>query len=241
MAIKAVVFDVFETLVPNGHDLWIESFRRLSREQGLAVEARQLWDTWLPMEREFRRRRLDPQTLTPSLPFQSYTEVWNDCFQRAFRQLGLSGDPAAATQLCWHDLGRRPAFPETQKVLEALDGSVKLALLSNADRAYLEPLVEHHGWTGRFSAVLCSEEAKAYKPHPSIFHQVLERLGVQPSEALQVGDTYHEDVRGAKLVGMQAAWVNRYGAAPDPDLPQPDYQVQSLTELSAILDRAANG
>ena len=88
MAIKAIVFDVFETLVPNGHDLWIESFQRLTREQGLAVEARQLWDTWLPMEREFRRRRLDPQTLTPSLPFQSYTEVWTDCFQRAFRRAG---------------------------------------------------------------------------------------------------------------------------------------------------------
>ena len=40
---------------------------------------------------------------------------------------------------------------------------------------------------------------------------------------------------------MQAAWVNRYGAAPDPDLPQPDYQVQSLTELFGVLEKSAAG
>ena len=119
-----------------------------------------------------------------------------------------------------------------------MDGTVKLALLSNADRAFLGALVGHYHWQGRFAAVLSSEEARVYKPHPSIFHEVLERLGVEPAEALLVGDTFHEDVRGAKLVGMEAAWVNRHGLAPDPDLPQADYQLHSLAELPEVLKAA---
>ena len=235
MPLKAVVFDVFETLVANGPDLWLASFQRICRDQGLPVEPQALWDAWIVLEREFRLRRLDPQTLQATEPFQTYQEVWTDCFDRVFRQMDLSGDPADAAWRCIQDLGRRPAFPETLSVLQALDGTVKLALLSNADRAFLDALVDHYHWQGRFAAVLSSEEARVYKPHPSIFHAVLDRLGVEPAEALLVGDSFHEDVRGAKLVGMEAAWVNRHGLAPDPDLPQADYQIQTLEGLPAIL------
>jgi 2-haloalkanoic acid dehalogenase type II len=235
MRLKAVVFDVFETLVANGPDLWLTSFQRLCRDQGLPVEPQALWDAWIVLEREFRHRRLDPLTLQAAETFESYEEVWTDCFDRVFRQMGLAGDPSEAARVCIQDLGRRPAFPETLGVLQALDGSIKLALLSNADRVFLDALVDHYDWKDRFEVVLSSEEARVYKPHPAIFQAVLERLGVEPAEALQVGDTFHEDVRGAKQAGMEAAWVNRHGLAPDPDLPQADYQLHSLGELPAIL------
>ena len=237
MAIKAVVFDLFETLVANGPDLWLKSFERICQVQALTVEPQELWEPWIRMEREFRRRRLDPVTLCPAEPFESYEEVWTDCFRRAFAALDLAGDAEAAAQLCIGDLAQRPLFADTMEVLERLGGELRLAIVSNADRSFLEPLLEHHGIGGEFSAVLCSEEAQAYKPHPDIFHQLLERLGVEPSEAVQVGDTLAEDVRGAKLVGMQGAWLNRSGVAPDPALPQPDYELNSLGELLPILGR----
>ena len=237
MAIKAVVFDLFETLVANGPDLWLKSFERIGQAQALAVEPRGLWEPWIRMEREFRRRRLDPVTLRPAEPFESYQEVWTDCFRRAFAALGLPGDAEAAAQICIGDLAQRPLFADTLEVLEGLGGKLRLAVLSNADRSFLEPLLEHHGIRGKFSAVFCSEEARVYKPHPSIFHQLLERLGLEPWEAMQVGDTLGEDVRGAKLVGMQGAWLNRSGVAPDPALPRPDYELRSLEELLPILGR----
>jgi 2-haloalkanoic acid dehalogenase type II len=237
--IRAIVFDVFDTLVANGPDLWLESFQRICRDQGLAVEPQGLWDRWIILERGFRRRRLDPETLQLRQPFESYEAAWTDCFRKVFQQLGLAGDAPAATRLCIEDLGRRPAFPETVGVLAEMDGRWKLGALSNADRSFLYPLLDHHGIRGRFQAVLCSEEAQAYKPYPSLFHQVLQRLGVSPAEALQVGDVMQEDVRGAKLVGMQAAWVNRRGLVLDPLLPQPDFQLGDLAELLNILGKPA--
>ena len=78
MPIKIVVFDLFETLVANGPDLWMKSFERICATQALSIQPEKLWDPWIRMEREFRQRRLDPVTLRPADPFESYTEVWTD-------------------------------------------------------------------------------------------------------------------------------------------------------------------
>ena len=233
--LKAVVFDAYETLALNKPSFWHDSFRQLCQEQELPVDPLALWNRWLPLERAFRRRRLDRETMQQREPFQSYAEAWTDCFRQVFEEMGLAGDPAAATGVCVEGLGRRPLFSDAAPTLEGLSSRVRLAVLSNADRSYLYPLLEHHGLGGRFDAVRCSEETRSYKPHPGIFEQTLEALGVAPEEAVQVGDTLQEDVLGAKLVGMRTVWVNRSGAAPDPAGPAPDYQVRDLRELVGIV------
>jgi putative hydrolase of the HAD superfamily len=50
------------------------------------------------------------------------------------------------------------------------------------------------------------------KPHRSIFSEALQRLGVQPSEALMVGDSVRDDVEGALGAGMHAVLVHRSGS-----------------------------
>ena len=239
--LKAVVFDAFETLALNKPAFWHDSFRELCRDQELPVEPLALWARWLPLERTFRRVRLDRETMQQREPFQSYTQAWTDCFRQIFKKMGLSGDPEAATEVCIQGLGRRPLFSDAAPTLEGLTGRVKLAVLSNADRSYLYPLLEHHGVGGYFDAVRCSEETRSYKPHPGIFEQTLAALGVAPEEAVQVGDTLQEDVLGAKLVGMRTVWVSRSGAAPDPAGPAPDYQVRDLRELVRIVGGLVKG
>ena len=59
---------------------------------------------------------------------------------------------------------------------------------------------------------------------------------MSPEEALYVGDTLLDDVHGAKLVGMKAAWLNRSAAAGDPTLLAPDYEVSGLKELEEALE-----
>lgn len=234
--LRAVVFDAYETLALNKPSFWHDSFRQLCREQGLPVDPLALWNRWLPLERGFRRYRLDRETMQQREPFQSYAEAWTGCFRQVFEEMGLAGDADAATNACIEGLGRRPIFSDTVPTLEGLRGRVKLAVLSNADCSYLYPLLEHHGLGGRFDAVRCSEETRSYKPHPGIFEQTLEALEVAPEEAIQVGDTLQEDVLGGQLVGMRTVWVSRSGAAPDPAAPAPDYQVRDLRELVRIVN-----
>lgn len=241
MPIKAVSFDVFDTLVANNPAIWLESFEALCAQQGLPIEPLALWEPWHALERGFRLDRLDRATMTPARPFETYQHAWARCFRQVFDNMGLQGDPEAASRLCLRDLGRRPSFPETHAVLRLLHGRLPLAIVSNADRGFLYPLIEHRELGAYFGVVVCSEDVEAYKPHNSPFERMLERLGLAPEEVLHVGDKQEEDVWGPNRLGIRSAWLNRPGAPPDPGLPGPDYELRSLEDLLTVLDEDGVG
>ncbi len=70
------------------------------------------------------------------------------------------------------------------------------------------------------------------KPEPPLFQIALERLGVQASEAVMVGDSVESDIRGARRVGMRAV-LYRPGGEPPSGLA--DLTVRSFAELGAVL------
>ncbi len=45
------------------------------------------------------------------------------------------------------------------------------------------------------------------KPHPTLYTLALEILGVQPHEALMIGDRWDTDIIGARKLGIPALWV----------------------------------
>jgi putative hydrolase of the HAD superfamily len=76
----------------------------------------------------------------------------------------------------------------------------KTAVLSNAPLSLYDEIREHH-IDSLFDVILCSEEAGVPKPDPAIFRLVLQRLGVDPAEALFVDDREY-NVHGAQAVGI---------------------------------------
>lgn len=234
MAIQAVVFDAFDTLFPNTRDLWRDCFVRICKDQSLPVEPSVLYDAWAVAELDFRKRRNDVETMTAREPFETYQEVWHDAFIKTFASLSVAGDADGAVAYFLQDLGTRPAFPETVAVLNRLRQQVPIAILSNADDAFLYPVIERNGLSNAFATVLSSEEARLYKPHTRIFEQILERLVTPAAETLMVGDTLLDDVYGAYLAGMPGAWINRYGAPMDGRV-APTYELRSLEDLLPIV------
>ena len=80
--IKAVIFDMYQTLVQDPSGQWRRSFKTIIEDQGLAVTAEELWQVWHKSEEQFRLRRTDP-----SLPFQTYFDAWAGGFRLAFETL----------------------------------------------------------------------------------------------------------------------------------------------------------
>jgi 2-haloalkanoic acid dehalogenase type II len=235
--ITTIIFDVYETLAHNNPGLWIETFRRICRAQGLEIDHQVLYREWKALEIGFRQERQNLEEPEKSPPFKSYQEAWRDCFSRAFSRLSLEGDAAAAAKDAIRDMGEREPYQDALEALPAIQSRWRTGVLSNADDDYLFPTLARAGW--KFEAVLSSEEARAYKPLPSPFRQIMDRLGVGPEEAMYVGDTQYDDVLGAGGVGMRTAWVNRHGASLDPRLPDPDYEIRSLVELTEIAQSAS--
>ena len=80
-----------------------------------------------------------------------------------------------------------------------------------------------------------SDELGLRKPHPEIFRQTLTALGVEPMEALHVGDTLASDIAGAHAVGMRPIhFCHGRGADPTPGDRE---TIFSLSELLPLLGK----
>ena len=108
---------------------------------------------------------------------------------------------------------------------------VRMALLSNAIGHGLEEVVAHFALDEFVEAALSSAEIGVAKPAPAMFAALLERLGVEPADAVMVGDSVEDDVRGALACGCGAILLDRAGRAAGVPAPR----IESLAELPAAL------
>ena len=92
----------------------------------------------------------------------------------------------------------------------ARERGLRAAVISNSNgsaRSILETL----GLSPYLDFVLDSFEVGVEKPDPRIFGLAIARAGVDPSQAVYVGDLYTVDVRGARAVGMDAILLDPGG------------------------------
>jgi HAD superfamily hydrolase (TIGR01509 family) len=82
--------------------------------------------------------------------------------------------------------------------------------------------VERYGLAGELDVQVWSDEVGARKPQPEIFMHALDRLGVDPVDALFVGDGLENDVQGAGDVGMTTVQALWFRADDTPGI-EPDY------------------
>lgn len=133
------------------------------------------------------------------------------------------------------------AFPEVPTVLQHLiENGLQIGIVTNAPQpmALRDRELAGHGLFDYFPACRISAADAGYlKPHPAIFQLALDTLGVEPDEAVFVGDDLDADIVGARKMGIRAVLrVTRHTVnSPRRDV-QPDARVNSLTELPAILD-----
>jgi len=128
-------------------------------------------------------------------------------------------------------------FPESHRqVLEKYHGHYRLGLVSNFDHAStVYRVLEREGVRDLFQEILISAEVGWRKPHREIFQLVLDRMRVDPAEALFIGDSLLYDIAGAKQIGMDTVWLSPEYQPTRPDLPTPDHVIARLSDLADLL------
>ncbi len=111
------------------------------------------------------------------------------------------------------------AFPEVTPAVRLARGTgAGVGVLSNF--SYLLPLIlEDLGLLGLFDVVVFSAEVGVEKPDPAIFLEALRVAGVEPRNAALIGDTYDEDVLGARSANMKVVLLDRSGRNHHDDVP----------------------
>lgn len=98
-------------------------------------------------------------------------------------------------------------YPNTLNTLTKLSSSYKLGLISNRSNIDLARI----GLSKHFTPdqIITPLNSKSRKPSSRIFRYAVSKLGVRPSEALMIGDSWKNDIIGATTAGLDAIWVRR--------------------------------
>ena len=220
--LKAVLFDVDFTLFRPGPELGPEGYRRLGKRHGLALHP----------DRYVEAREAAIEELQRSRDLVHDEEVWIVFTEHIVR--GMGGD-AEGARACAIDMVREwerhdnfTLYEDAAPALEALRRhGLRIGLVSNGQRD-LDEFAAHHALG--VDVVVGSKAHGRTKPHPSIFVSALEALGVDATETAMVGDSYEDDIEGARALGMRAILVDRDGLNPEAS-----DRIETLLELPAIL------
>lgn len=129
-----------------------------------------------------------------------------------------------------------PLYPGTRAALEtlaAVPGNL-IGVATGKSRRGLDGLIEAHG-LGRFFVTRQVADHHPSKPHPSMILAALEETGVDPGNAVMIGDTRFdmEMARAAGIAGVGVSW----GYHAPANLGASHGVVDSFGALVAHLDR----
>jgi 2-haloacid dehalogenase len=225
MAVRALVFDVFGTLVD-----WRTGVAEAFSSSGVAGDAAELADDW--------RARYMPilaEVNDGKRPWGNFDELHLVTLDDLLRERGLDASDETRGRLvaAWHALD---PWPDVRDGLEQLRSAHVIATLSNGHVALLVDLARHGDL--RFDCVVSAELARVYKPDPEVYLTAARLLALDPSEVMLVA-AHPWDLKGARRAGLRTALVRRpleYGPdTPPRDDPDADHVVDDLPELAAAL------
>lgn len=135
--------------------------------------------------------------------------------------------------------GARPIPHGRDIVAQLASDGFRIGLISNtmfSGRAHIVDL-ERYGLVEFFDVMLFSSDVNMWKPNVAPFHAVLERLDVEPGQAVFVGDDPAADVVGGRRAGMLTVHYPSSQRFSSPDGVSPDATINNLQELPEVLAR----
>ena len=200
-AIKAISFDLDDTLYPNAPivqraEAWLQlhlrsgypHLRHLDNSDWLQLKRKQAW-------------------LQPALR-HDVTAMRHACLTALFVEHGYADADAhrIVAAIMREFIAVRSDFQvpaSNLAVLTLLAAKVPLVALTNGnvDTAKI-------GLDDYFQSVIQAGNGLRSKPHGDMFDLAVQRLGIPARHILHVGDHLRSDVAGARLNGYMAAWFN---------------------------------
>jgi putative hydrolase of the HAD superfamily len=247
MTIKAVTFDLWDTLVADDSD---EPKRKARGLRSKREERR--YQVWRALD--------DADAIDPAIVSLAY-DVAEAGFNMVWKEQHINWTVAQRLRVILNGLGRSLPDSVFQRLvadhgrmevaippdpidgvttaLEQLSGRYKLAVVSDAivtPGTGLRAILKGHDLAGYFSGFAFSDEVGHSKPHRSMFESAAGQLGVGLDEIVHIGDRDHNDVKGPHALGAKAIL---FIATRDVDREKTtaDAICASYRELPAIIDR----
>jgi len=251
MTLKAVAFDLWETLITNSpevshrqKELRNARLADVLRARGLPTDALEHANhaTWLRCQELYWsedrdvpcRRQVEHLLEALDVDHASLDEELLAQLEHAYATAAIDVLPEL--------------IPGAGEVLrEVKSRGLRVGLISNTGRTpgyALREILERLGLAQSIDVMVFSNEHGVCKPQPSIFEELRRGLDVDAGEMLFVGDNVYVDVHGAQRCGMRGVHFQSEsrGTAVAPDVDHgleivPDAVVTSLFDIVSFVDR----
>ena len=221
-ASEALAFDMYGTLVdPIGI--------RKQLERYLSDEALRVAEVWRQKQLEYTF------LLTVMERYEDFEEVTRKALNYALAAAGqeLYQDQKDVLIAQYNNLER---FEDVEPGLGRLkEAGYPMVVFSNGAPHMLAALMDAAGLRSYFQGVVSVDEVKAYKPSPEVYRHVAGRLE-RPMGEVRLVSSNPFDSLGARVAGMQAAWVDRFGGLFDTLGSPPEVVVETLIDLADALE-----
>jgi putative hydrolase of the HAD superfamily len=222
--IRAIVFDLDNTLT---------DFMKM-KEDAIKAAIDGMIDAGLRSSRDAVRARIDAIYQEQGLEYQ---RVFDELLES---ELGHIDPKILASGIVAYRRARESAlvlYPHVHMtLLELVKRGIRLGVVSDAPRAQVWLRLCSLSLQHVFDAVVTFEDTRERKPSPAPFRRVLEMLGVEPTQAMMIGDWAERDVVGGRSLGMKTVFA-RYGDTFGTGESGADYDIDDVFELVAIVDR----
>jgi 2-haloacid dehalogenase len=234
VAVKALVFDVFGTVVDWRGSI-IREARALARRRKLKLDAAAFADAWRAGYRPAMAR-----VRSGELPWTKIDDLHRMILDSLLARFGLAGlgeEELARLNRVWHRLA---PWPDARAGLAKLKRRHVIATLSNGNVALLTNMAKHARLP--WDCILSAEVVRHYKPDPETYLGAADLLGVAPQELMMVA-AHKDDLHAARACGLKTAFVPRpreYGPAVKVDAsrePAFDVHARDFNHLARQLSR----
>jgi putative hydrolase of the HAD superfamily len=238
MPIKAVLFDMFDTLmlIKKDHAFYspaVKSMHNFLVQNGIQVSFATFRDAYIKA-RDQLYEEADAKMEEPHFNVR----VKNALCDLGYRKEAESNIVQGATDAFCHEFMNYVSIDDNAKsALQELHRTYRLGIVSNfAIPECVTRLLDQQGLLELFEVIVVSAAVNKRKPHPEIFQIALQKLKLNPTEAAFVGDTVEADIQGAQEAGMKTVYIER---RPQKELETttPDQTIKNLSELPTAIQK----
>ncbi len=218
-ALRLVIFDVDGTLVDSQADI-LAAMTHAFAQAGFEPPSREavLSIVGLSLDRAMTVLAPDMDAATHARMVEWYKEAY----------IALRSKIGAAES--------SPLYPGAREVLETLHAQPEtlLGVATGKSRRGLDKLLEGHGLEGMFITQQVSDHHPS-KPHPSMIRAALSETGLEPHQAVMIGDTSFdmEMAAAAGVAGIGVGW----GYHPSKALGAARHVIESFEDLPPLLQQ----